>query len=305
MAIGGVAIAAGGKPDDGAAIAWAARDNGHVQVHVTRVNSAGKQVNTIQLTGGKGDIADVSIAWAGGGWLVAWVDNREGNGEIFAAKIDLDLKRTSREERLTTAPGDAGDVTLLAQGDRIWVAWSDPRESPKDGFGDIYVVPLLARNAKPAGEEVRVLATAAHSRSPSLAQGADGLYLAWVEEAPSGVDASNLATYGAMVARLDDRGHPVKEPSRAPAGGEGRATAIALDGDRGAVHAYVARDMRGELVLDAFEVGRDTSAYPILALEASLDVSIAVLGDELYYDDHVARGSPDRRLRRATVLWRR
>src|SRR5207244_1431579 len=105
-------------------------------------------------------------------------------------------------ERITNAPGDASDVSLLATPDAVWIAWADPRESPQDGFSDVYVVPLNAQTAQRASEEVRVLATVAHSRSPVLGARGNAVALAWIEEAPMGAEASRARSYGAMFAWL-------------------------------------------------------------------------------------------------------
>jgi hypothetical protein len=304
---GGVAIAAGAAPEDGAALAWTARDGATTQVHVTKLNAKGKRTNEVQLTSSKGGVADVAIAWAGAGWLVAWVDGRDGNGEIYAARLDKDLNRTSKEERITNAPGDAGDVTLLVQGDRAFVAWADPRESTKDGFADIWLAPLRTKDATRAGDEVRILGTAAHSRSPSLALAGDVPTLAWIEEAPMGLDTNTMGSFGAMVARLDSRGRPQRDPARIALAGDGLATSVALETTRNGVHAYVSRATRDELVIDAIDLGADAPApYTLLAVEGppSIDISLAPIDGWLFYDDEA--GEPgDRRLRRATLLWRR
>jgi hypothetical protein len=113
------------------------------------------------------------MAWTGDGSLIAWVDARDGNGEVYASKVDRDLVRVAREERITNAPGDAGDVTLAVRNGVAWLAWSDPRESPREGLADIYATTLGVRDARRASDEVRVLASAPHSRSPQLAP-ADG-----------------------------------------------------------------------------------------------------------------------------------
>src|SRR5262249_1189332 len=78
-------------------------------VHVTRVDKRGKRMNEIQLTTVKGEASDVAIAWAGGGWVIVWVDGRDGNGEVYATKVGVDLSRIARGERITRAPGDATD----------------------------------------------------------------------------------------------------------------------------------------------------------------------------------------------------
>ena len=305
--LGGVAIAASGAPEDGAAVAWTARDGASTQVHVTKLNAKGKRTNEVQLTSSKGGVADVTIAWAGAGWLVAWVDARDGNGEVYAARLDKDLNRTSKEERITNAPGDASDVTLLVQGERAYVAWADPRESTKDGFADIWLAPLRTKDATRAGDELKILGTAAHSRTPSLALAGDVPVLAWIEEAPMGLDTSNMGSFGAMVARLDSRGRPQREPTRVALAGEGLATGIALEATRLGVRAYVSRASRSELGIDAMDLGADASpAYSVLAVEGppSIDIALAPLSGWLFYDDE--SGEPgERRLRRATVLWRR
>src|SRR5439155_22495225 len=137
-----------------------------LQVQVTRVDRLGKPTNDTQLTRVKGDASDVAIAWTGESWIVGWVDWRNGNGEVYAATLDRSGRHMGTGERITNAPGDASDVSLLATPDAVWIAWADPRESPQDGFSDVYVVPLNAQTAQRASEEVRVLATVAHSRSP-------------------------------------------------------------------------------------------------------------------------------------------
>ncbi|MDP9151027.1 MAG: hypothetical protein M3O36_13940, partial [Myxococcota bacterium] len=139
FAAGGLAFSAGSRGEDGAAVGWTARDDGNQQVHLSHVDQHGRRTNEVQLTSSKGDASDVALAWTGDGWLVAWVDTRDGNGEVYATKVDRDLRRVAREERITRAPGDAADVALAVQGETAWLAWSDPRESPRDGLGDIYV----------------------------------------------------------------------------------------------------------------------------------------------------------------------
>lgn len=308
LTAGGVAIAAAGKPEDGAVVAWVARDGGDPQVHVTKLNAAGRRTNEVQVTSSKGDAADVSIAWAGDGWLLAWVDARDGNGEVYATKLDKDLNRTAKEERITNAPGDAGDVTLVVQGERAWLAWSDPRESPKDGFSDVYVTTLTTKDARRASDEVRVLATAAHSRSPSLALANDVPIVGWIEEAPLGLDTASMGAYGAMLAKLDPRGRPLREAVRAPLAGEGIATGITLTTAGRSVHAFLARSTREEVVLDAFDASLEPGvrAYSLLAIDGppSIEVGMGTLGDWLFYDDEGAAPG-DRRVRRATLLWRR
>ncbi len=310
LAVGGVAIASGGTAEDGSAVAWVARDDGDPEVHVARLDKRGQKVRAVRLTMSKGDASDVAVAWASGGWWVAWVDGRDGNGEVYATKVGLDLKKVAREERITDAPGDASDVTLLGREAGAWLAWADPRESPHDGFADIYAAHLGGSDAKPDVSESRVLATAAHSRSPVLAPAdGPGVAIAWIEEAPLGIDSANTGAYGAMVGELDAKGHPSREPLRTLGAGEGFPTAVALDRAGGALHVVLARSTHDDLILDALEPGRERQpsgprAYAMLRLDGppTFDVSLSLLGDVLYFNDDGPEPR-DGRARRAQLGW--
>src|SRR4029077_10544658 len=108
--VGRVAIATTSSTE--AAIAWVASDGRDSQVHIARVDSRGHVLKEAQITKVKGDRSSVALAWADEGWLVAWVDSRDGNGEVYATKMDRNLKRTAPARRITNAPGDAADVSL-------------------------------------------------------------------------------------------------------------------------------------------------------------------------------------------------
>ena len=296
-------------------MAWVARDGGDPQVHVTRVDRHGKVLRDVQITSAKGDATDVAIAWSGEKWVVAWVDTRDGNGEVYTTTLDRDGRNVGRGQRITNAPGDASDVALLALPEAagpdgrgaVWLAWADPRESPQDGFADIYVAPLRSRDASRAGDEVRVLATAAHSRSPALGARGNDVAVGWIEEAPMGADPAHARTYGAMLAWLGPTGAPSAEPTRLPLAGDGFPTAIALDGSPTTLHAVLARAASDMVVLDGIDLERDHAAtpFPLVTLDGppSLDVAMSMTGDVLFFNDESA-DAESRHARRATVHWR-
>ncbi len=308
LASGGVAIATTEKPEDGAAIAWVARDGGDPQVHVARTDKNGKLLHDVQLTSAHGEASDVAIAWGGEQWVVAWVDARDGNGEVYATTLDRDGRNVGRGQRITNAPGDASDTTILATPSGVWLAWADPRESPQDGFADIYAAQLRPRDAVRVGEDARVLATAAHSRSPALALRGSDIAVGWIEEAPMGADPKTSRAYGAMFAWLAPSGHAASDPQRLTVGGDGFPTAIAFDGSNGALHAVLARAETDMIVLDGIDLtgDHDVTAYPLVTLDGppSLDVALGVVGASLFWNDESA-DAETRRVRRATVRWTR
>jgi hypothetical protein len=313
VAVGGVALDAARTPTDGAIVAWVGRDGSHAQVHVAHIAGHGHLPEDVKLTHGRGTASDVAVAWTGDGWLVAWVDTRDGNGEVYATKLDRNLKRVARDERITHAPGDASDVVLLVAGKTAWVAWSDPRESPDDGRGDVYVTTLRLDDARPASKEIRVLETAANSRSPRLAPVRDGALVVWVEDAPTGVDAPGAV----LAARVSDAGIVLGAPNKLTLAAEGTPETVALEqAPGGNVHVMVARSPRaaeGTVSIDGLTVSsyglQVGVASSIVDLEApaSFEESFALAEGALFYLDvgGAERGSGPggRRLRRVDVSW--
>jgi hypothetical protein len=302
--VGGVAAASAEKPEDGGAIAWVARDAGDPEVHVTRIDKRGRRTKDVRLTMTKGDAANVTITWAAGGWLVAWVDSRNGNGEVYATKLSLDLKPISREERITNAPGDASDLVALASDDAVWLAWADPRESPNEGIADVFVTAVRMRDAKRIFNERRILPTAAHSRSPRLALGPNGVQIAWIEEAPPNAETPSASGYGAFWAALDKTGAVVERPAPIALPGEGAATAIALESTP-SLRAVVARSTPNAIYLDAVDLSAPRPhASSLLALDGppSLDVALVLDEDVLLFNDD-GQAPADRRARRARITW--
>ena len=118
-------------------------------------------------------------------------------------RVDAKLDKVSREVRITSAAGDPSDVTLaVTPGDpsRVWLAWSDPRESPSEGLGDIYVAQLRAQDANRTGDEVRLLTTATtrdRRRSSRCPQGRTA-------EGPS-LRGSRMAPQASSARRRHDR----------------------------------------------------------------------------------------------------
>jgi len=308
LATGGVAMAAGsGTPAGPVAVAWVAPEGGDPHVFVASIDEHGRTSHQVRVTSGKSDASNVAIAWAGDGWILAWVDARDGNGEVYAAKVDRELKKVGHDERLRHAPGDAADVTLAVRGSLAWVAWSDPRESPREGAADIYATTLHASNATRAGVETRVLSTARHSRSPKLAATIDGgALVVWIEDAPTGLEGPSTA----VVARLDGAARAVGAAHELPLAGGGRPTAIDVAKLDEGVEVILVRSALAGVTLDAMRLGDDgailTKAWPLVDLDApaSFDVALAVSGDGLVFDD-VGVAPGERRVRRASIRWGR
>ena len=181
-----------------------------------------------------------------------------------------------------------------------------------DGNAFVVIESMDEVIAQITGYRARVLATAAHSRSPSLAAFGDDVAIAWIEEAPLGEGTSDAhfgtttSSYGAMLAKLDAKGKPIDEPMRTRGAGEGFPTSIMLTSDEGLLRAAVARAQEDAVVLDLLQwPGRGpVRAYPLVKLDGppSMDVALAITGSTVFFDDEALQSQGgDWRVRKLVI----
>ncbi len=329
VSFGGVSIAPGpgGKRPE-AAVAWVAKAKGEPQVFVTKLGANGERLEEKGVTvvhrkkkdkdglGIPSECSDVAIAWAGGGdvndgWIVAWVDTRDGNAEVYVAKMDRSLKKVVPDRRITDAPGDASDVQIAVRGKETFLIWSDARNHPEQGRGDVYMARLDTASLKRIGEDARLFASDAHSRSPLLATTPTGLAAAWIEE-PLDLRAKakgSDAEAGVRFAELDDRGTLKGSPVLLRGEAHSAATSVTLSCGpkfcRGAITSAIGES----LLLGGFQMapGAAPGAVRTLATlqggvtEDASPVFASPSAEWLFFADDAVGGTG--RLRWMSIAW--
>lgn len=180
---GGVAMAP--VKDDGAIVAWTADDASVSHVHLARIDKTGARKNHVLLTQQKGDKSSVCVTRLNGtakdaGYLVAWVDERSADPQIYATRVTPDLARVARETKLTSAPGDKSELGCVQVGDKVVMTWVDTRDDPSHTRGDIYTLDVRASDLSASGERA-VLPTAPRSFSPLLRLRGNEPTVTWIE----------------------------------------------------------------------------------------------------------------------------
>ncbi|HTJ80285.1 MAG TPA: hypothetical protein VL400_01145 [Polyangiaceae bacterium] len=241
---GGVSIAAPPGHTD-AVVAWVAGDKTGPQVYATKIDARGKKlaqkrVTTVDRPKPKQEkgrssgeplleslASSVAIAYAppgdakkgdakgaSEGYVVAWVDGRDGNGEVYAARLNKDLEKVVVDKRVTKSQGDASDVSCLVRGDDAFVVFADERDGSST---DIYLAHLDAASLRVVDADVRVYASAGASRAPELVPAGKAVLLAWIEEPARGESQPTTV----RIAEIDASGRLVGAPRvlRAPDGG--------------------------------------------------------------------------------------
>ena len=298
--LGGISMTATAGRDE-ALVGWTALDNGQPEVFVTLVSSNGHKLAQRMLTRRKGEISDVAVAGVADGFVVAWIDERSGDAEVYAARVNRGLQRVGAERRLTTSAGAASAVSLLGQGQEVVAVWADARQPDAPGAGDLYAMRLNAADAVPLGAEQRLTSTRANSHSPVLADVGDGLALAWIE---AGLGSDEAEAAGLRLTRLA-RGALQPSPETRIVPSQGTPVAMALDCAASACHlVWVANTGAGSRLEGASVTadGRIAAQAPLVELGASAPETVppALVGSTLFYAD---QSDGQAWLRQMTIDW--
>jgi hypothetical protein len=72
-------------------VAWCDTRDGNSEIYFTRISAAGiKQSQDIRITNAPETSSYPSLDWTGTGYGVVWVDSRDGNEEIYFARLSPD-----------------------------------------------------------------------------------------------------------------------------------------------------------------------------------------------------------------------
>ena len=298
--LGGVALAAGAPARKEALLVWTAIDRKVPQVFTTLVGADGRKIQQKMLTRSKGEVSDVAVEYVGDdSWILAWVDERHGDPEVYVTKVNRLLQRSVPERRITNAKGAASSLTLLRRGDHVLVAWADARDSEKEGWADVFAARVKVSDASLIGDARRVAKTRLHSHSPVLAGSGDRAALAWIEDEPDALAAGDHP--GAMLAILGPDGRLVGEPK--PLRGTGTVIGVDIECPPGGGCRFALSSTIGErAALEVLTAG-DTVKHRRIAWlggPSAPVVAPVIEGGALLYADQKDK---DGRVRRMSVDW--
>ncbi len=293
---------------DAACAAFVVREGADSHLALARLGPDGKRQRQASLAQAPGDVGDVDLApLPEGGWLVAWVDARDRNGEVYAARVDAELKRVTPERRLTHGPADATEVAVLPRGGEALIAFAEPQGTSPGAPANPYVVRVKASDLSPLGDPVRLASMPRHVRSLRLLPQGDEALAVWIEEPDS---AAAPGAPGARVqwVRLGADGTPRGLPQPLAGLDEASLSSLSLACGPGACRGLMTRpEGRGRMLVGfvwPFGAARVDPPLDLLALyggAGASDAPPAFAGDEAWVVDD--EGPDGGALRRAFVRW--
>jgi hypothetical protein len=290
----GIALARLG--DERSLLAWTALDQQRPEVFATLLGKNGTPVGQKMLTAGAGDVTALAAASLPRGSVVAWIADRNGEPQLFAARLNEELVRTAPEQRLSPAGGFTG-LSLARHGDEAWLA-STRRDEREEVLS---ITRLDPKTAARRGEEIAIQRSEASALgSPVLVMNGTGALLGWVERPLAGGGEAARA----FLAELDAEGRRVGEPISV-ASPSGDPIALRLFCDAGHCQGAIdARPPRGPSI-EGFEFR--TGSVPearvlVYRAGAAADPPAFALADGALF--HADRSEHRGSLRRAAIDWR-
>lgn len=163
-------------------VVWIDERTTDAEVYFARFDQTGARVGGIvTVTTGNSSKDQARIVWGGDAFGVVWVDNRDGNQEIYFQRIDAaNGSLIGGPTRVSNDPGHSTDPQLTRNGTANWiVVWLDDRDSP--GTPSLYGRALDYSGTDLGASSALVTRVNTAVTSPQIAGSGPSFALAWSE----------------------------------------------------------------------------------------------------------------------------
>lgn len=158
-------------------VVWNDNRDGNWEVYFRRISAAGVALGVdSRITSSSSYSYADDLAWSGNGYGVTFIDNRDGNDEVFFNRIAPGGFPMGADLRVSPTPAISSWSSLAWSGSEYGVAWHDVR----DGNYEIYMNRISAAGAL-LGADVRVTTSAATSYLPALEWTGAEWSLVWLD----------------------------------------------------------------------------------------------------------------------------
>lgn len=128
-------------------LVWTDFRDGSRQVYFRRLSAAGGFVGPeVRVTQTQSDASWPDLTWNGNGWGVVWQDDRDGDDEIYMARLQADGTKIGSDVRITNSSGLSANPSIDWNGYQYGLSWQDERDSAK--HPSIYFAAVSAQGVK-------------------------------------------------------------------------------------------------------------------------------------------------------------
>lgn len=155
-------------------VAWADDPAGNLEIYFARLDVTGAVIGTrLRLTDFLENSGVPTIEWTGSEYGIAWVDARDGNNEVYFARVSGDGTKLTADLRITD---------FLLSSELPWLEWTgrDFGLAFVDRRDDVQIwFTRLGPDGTEHGDEIKITTDPAASVLPSLAWNGSEFGLTW------------------------------------------------------------------------------------------------------------------------------
>ena len=181
-------------------ISWCDDRDGNYEISFARLDSSGSKIGPdIRVTHNSARSYFPSLVWTGIEYGISWEDDRDGDWEIYFARLDSLGNKMGPDVRITYDSSHLSSSTLVWAGNEYGISWCDNR----CGNYGIYFVRLDSSGNK-IGSETWLIVNYLYPSSPSLVWNGNEYGISWFDNQCCG-DMS----FEIYFARLDSSGNKI------------------------------------------------------------------------------------------------
>jgi hypothetical protein len=172
------------------AVVWSRSESGSSDLHFRWLSGDGGTLGgDVQVTSAVGVSNEPYLTWTGTEYGVAWNDARDGNREIYFARLTTAGAKPSgfSDQRLTATSACVSSRPSVAwTGTEFGVAWYEVCPSAPADSGDIYFTRVTAAGAEVPGAERGVVVHSGVSSWPRIVWNGTGYGMVWLDDRDGG-----------------------------------------------------------------------------------------------------------------------
>ena len=145
-------------------VSWQDYRDGNYEIYFARISSAGAKIGSdLRVTYNNKGSGLPSLSWTGSEFGVGWMDSRDGNDEIYFARVSSAGAKQGGDVRISYAPHESYFPSLVWTGSEFGVSWDDAR----DFSWEVYFARISSSGVK-IGSDITVSSSPGNSWAPSL-----------------------------------------------------------------------------------------------------------------------------------------
>jgi hypothetical protein len=173
---------------------------GNPELFFAHLSASGARIGVdVRVTNNPSNVGRPSLVWTGFEYAVTWPDNRDGNFEIYLARLDAVGTKAGADIRLTSDAGLSDHPDLVWTGADFGVAWRDNRTGDSEIFFNRIACNCVDRDGDgfSACDECDDRRADVHPGAAEVCDGADNDCDGLVDEGAAGTDPDGDSVPGA------------------------------------------------------------------------------------------------------------